>query len=406
LPHWFYILFFFTLGSCVGSFLNVVVYRLPRNQSLVYPGSRCPSCEHPLAWYDNIPVFGWIMLAGKCRYCKKPISPRYPIVEAIAGSIFVLFYVAVFMAHQGPFWVTYDEYGQLLGAPIRMEDLAVDWPIFGLYLFGAASLLAASLIDAELYLIPATIPILMAAAGILVHTFVDHTGLPGALSIGPDGAAVAAGGTIGLLLSIALLRLGILPLSFAQGTSPLEVDKLNRKPDEEELPDFTPAQVRKEISKEMLFLLPPILLALLAFLSQREGAPLHNAWLTLLHQDWAGGLFGSLLGGLIGGGVVWLSRVAFSFLLGKEAMGLGDVDLMFGVGAIIGGGAAFVAFFIAPFFGLPLGLAMRIFKSRSQLPYGPYLSMATAFLMLFYFPFYVRLLPGLLGLETLLRSLI
>ena len=72
MPHLIYIIFFFALGACVGSFLNVVVWRLPREgpwYRLIWPPSRCPKCEHDLASYDNIPVFGWIFLRGKCRYC-------------------------------------------------------------------------------------------------------------------------------------------------------------------------------------------------------------------------------------------------------------------------------------------------------------------------------------------------
>jgi prepilin signal peptidase PulO-like enzyme (type II secretory pathway) len=73
---------------CIGSFLNVVIYRLPRGKSLSNPPSHCPRCNHPIRWYDNVPVFGWILLRGKCRDCKEPISIRYPIVEAFCGCVF------------------------------------------------------------------------------------------------------------------------------------------------------------------------------------------------------------------------------------------------------------------------------------------------------------------------------
>ena len=69
------------LGLCVGSFLNVVIYRLPREMSLAYPGSHCTKCDYQLKWYDNIPVFSWLTLGGKCRKCREPISVRYTIVE-------------------------------------------------------------------------------------------------------------------------------------------------------------------------------------------------------------------------------------------------------------------------------------------------------------------------------------
>ncbi len=74
------------LGAVVGSFLNVCIIRLPASQSVVRPRSRCPGCERPIAWYDNVPVLSWILLGGKCRHCRAPISWQYPTVElAVAG---------------------------------------------------------------------------------------------------------------------------------------------------------------------------------------------------------------------------------------------------------------------------------------------------------------------------------
>ncbi|MCP4169287.1 MAG: prepilin peptidase [Fuerstiella sp.] len=80
----------FVLGSCFGSFLNVVIYRLPAGMSLGKPKSRCPQCETPLAAKDNIPVFGWLLLRGKCRYCGLPIPARYPLIETTCGLIFLV----------------------------------------------------------------------------------------------------------------------------------------------------------------------------------------------------------------------------------------------------------------------------------------------------------------------------
>ena len=77
-------------GLCIGSFLNVVIYRLPIGQSLVSPGSRCPKCGYALRWYDNVPVVSWTMLGGRCRQCRVPISAQYPIVEIITALLFLL----------------------------------------------------------------------------------------------------------------------------------------------------------------------------------------------------------------------------------------------------------------------------------------------------------------------------
>jgi leader peptidase (prepilin peptidase)/N-methyltransferase len=77
------------LGLAVGSFLNVCIHRLPRGGSIAWPGSHCPACQHPLAWYDNIPVLSYLWLRGRCRYCGARISPRYPMVEAVTGLLFL-----------------------------------------------------------------------------------------------------------------------------------------------------------------------------------------------------------------------------------------------------------------------------------------------------------------------------
>jgi leader peptidase (prepilin peptidase)/N-methyltransferase len=82
------------LGAIIGSFLNVVAYRLPRGESLSHPPSRCPNCGAPVKPYDNIPVLSWLLLRGRCRNCKEPISRRYPLVEAGTGILCALVVVA------------------------------------------------------------------------------------------------------------------------------------------------------------------------------------------------------------------------------------------------------------------------------------------------------------------------
>ncbi len=87
------------LGLIVGSFLNVVIWRLPRGQSLVFPASHCPACGQPIRAWDNIPVLGWVLLRGRCRDCRASISPRYPLVEAGTAALF-----AIVTAHLGLDW--------------------------------------------------------------------------------------------------------------------------------------------------------------------------------------------------------------------------------------------------------------------------------------------------------------
>jgi len=79
---WPLLLVAFAFGACIGSFLNVCIHRLPAEESVVRPGSRCPSCAAPIAWYDNIPLLSWAWLRARCRACGVTISARYPLVEA------------------------------------------------------------------------------------------------------------------------------------------------------------------------------------------------------------------------------------------------------------------------------------------------------------------------------------
>lgn len=87
IPVWTIFLFF--LGLCIGSFLNVCIWRLPRDESISFPPSHCPKCDHELSWYENIPLISWLCLKGKCRNCKNSITIRYFMVELLTGILFM-----------------------------------------------------------------------------------------------------------------------------------------------------------------------------------------------------------------------------------------------------------------------------------------------------------------------------
>jgi leader peptidase (prepilin peptidase)/N-methyltransferase len=127
----------FGVGACIGSFLNVCIHRLPRGLSIVVPGSACPGCGRPIAWYDNIPILSWLLLRGRCRGCRGPIAARYPMVEAATALLFL----ALAMTRGASFaW---------------LEGAA----------FGAA-IVALILIDAEHQILPDAITLPMIALGI------------------------------------------------------------------------------------------------------------------------------------------------------------------------------------------------------------------------------------------------
>jgi len=90
-------------GLMIGSFLNVVIYRVPKGESIAFPASHCQSCKTPLHWYHNIPLFSWLFLGGKCTFCKKAIAKQYPIVEFLTAVIFVLLFVQLGLVWYFPF---------------------------------------------------------------------------------------------------------------------------------------------------------------------------------------------------------------------------------------------------------------------------------------------------------------
>lgn len=158
-------------GLLVGSFLNVVAWRLPRGESLVSPGSRCPGCAHPVRPYDNVPVVSWLVLRGRCRDCKAPISPRYPLVEATTA---------------------------VLAAAVVLADDSLRAVLLGLTL--VALLVPIALIDLDHRIIPNRLTALGAVAALAIGAATDPAGVPEQLIAG-----AAAGG---FLLAAALARPG------------------------------------------------------------------------------------------------------------------------------------------------------------------------------------------------------
>jgi leader peptidase (prepilin peptidase)/N-methyltransferase len=93
----------FIFGTMIGSFLNVVIYRIPKGESIVFPASKCQNCQNSLKWWHNIPIFSWLFLRGKCYFCKEKISAQYPIVEFLTGIIFVALYFKLGLVWYLPF---------------------------------------------------------------------------------------------------------------------------------------------------------------------------------------------------------------------------------------------------------------------------------------------------------------
>ena len=148
------------MGAVIGSFLNVVIHRLPRHESLVSPPSRCPQCETPVKPYDNVPVVSWLVLRGRCRHCGAPISPRYPVVELLTALVF-----AAVVLVRG-----FD------------DDLVLELPF-------VAALIALAGIDLDHRLLPNRIVYPMAAYGVVATLLVDRGDLVEHLAAGAGAFA-------------------------------------------------------------------------------------------------------------------------------------------------------------------------------------------------------------------------
>jgi len=246
------------LGLVIGSFLNVVIFRLPQGGSISVPRSHCPNCKQLIHWYDNIPVLSYLYLRGQCRQCKKRISARYPLIEAISGLIALLLCL---------------KFG-----------LTMEWAIF--FCFSAA-LIVLAFID------------------------MDHRILPDRITLN--------GIWLGFLVSIYLTQ-----------PSPL-VSRL-----------FRSAGIDTT---------NPRVIALTA----------------------------SVLGAIVGGGLLWGVAEAYLRLRGIEGMGFGDVKMMAMVGAFLGAPLALLTIMIGSLLGSIIGLVFIRFAKKTreyELPFGTFLSFA------------------------------
>ena len=258
------------MGAIIGSFLNVVIHRVPREESVVLPSSRCPACGAVIAFYDNLPVLSYLMLGGRCRSCKVHISARYPAVEALTA----LLWLAVVWRHGISFALPFD-------------------------LIFVTAVTALIFIDAEHMILPNVIT------------------YPG----------------------IAFALIARIAIPFLMG-----------EPYFDDLP--------------MLM-----------------GGVLHGM------PVWAASLVGALIGALVGGGSLWLMGWTGEKLRGIEAMGLGDVKMMFMVGAYLGWRLTILNIFLGVLSGSLIGMALMAWQGKRDmqmlLPFGVFLGIGAIAALLF-----------------------
>ena len=359
-PDWICFVFVFVFGCCVGSFLNVVIYRLPRDESLIKPPSACPACGRGIRFYDNIPLVSWLLLGAKCRYCKAPISPRYFVIELLTGLVFVSLFFLLF----------YTDLRAGVGT-----FLQGGWYIYLTSTILLATLTAASAIDLKLWVIPLSICWFATAAGLIgsaLGVYIIDPAVIRSYALLPSASAktasLAAGAAIGLAISWGLLVTGLIKRSY-ESEDPQDFPQKSEELTEQRFDH------RLEVCREIIFLSPIIICSLAACWLSQKSPSIHIWWLNFSQQPVIAGLLGSLWGYFVGCGVVWFARILGTLGFGKEAMGLGDVHLLGAAGAVIGASLVVVAFFIAPFFGLAWAGLRTFFKKTRQIPYGPFLSL-------------------------------
>ena len=251
----------FIFGSIAGSFLNVCIYRLPREKSLWNPSrSYCPHCHEMIAWYDNIPLVSYFALNAQCRHCGSHISSRYAMVEFLTATLFAF----TFAILRG-----------------RGEGI----PVTAVYLALVGTLIVGSFIDIELRIIPNCITI---------------------------------GGMI----------------------------------------------------------LAPIISIMVPELHSAKWWQFGRGYM-IFSDHLFGPLTASLIGAAVGAGATWLSGVLGKVMFRREAMGFGDVKLMALLGGLLGWQQVLLVFFMAPIFGLAVGLIHLLRTRDHHIPYGPFLSLAT-----------------------------
>lgn len=341
----------FVLGAIIGSFLNVCIVRLPADQSVVTPRSHCRHCKKTIPWYDNIPLLSYLLLVGRCRFCREKISPRYWLVELLTGVSFVLFY--------------------------RYFGLK---PVLFPYLVMLSCFIVATFVDFKHRIIPDEISIGGMVLGLIFSFFVPS--LHGVVAT--TAQASSFGKSAGeLLLSLGVL-IGVGSIVYAVSFA---------------LSLFFPKKMRDE-SDVLLWCLTAVYFVTKFYLRKTlpvSPADASGAFVVLtavFNPDLLSRLgvipfggtaqflaplssFGySFFGLIVGGGTIYLMGILGDVLFRKESMGGGDVKLMALVGAFLGAKLAVLTFFIAPFFGAVYGIIEKIRTKDTAIAYGPFLALA------------------------------
>lgn len=353
------------LGALIGSFGNVVIYRLPRRENIAFPGSHCPNCNHAIKPWQNIPIVSWLMLRGRCANCKEPISIRYPLIEAVTALGFVL--------------------------------LALRWPVetFGLtvapLLIIFAMIVMMSMIDVDHFILPdsLTLPALMIA---LAGTTLYETG-----SGLPTFMQAVIGASIGAGIIALINRVGSLVLRRFADTKerlwPIGMDQVNIAALGGALGGWLwglsaagASLLLNLVTRRSLRLPEPIMYGLwfvaLVLASTGLIVDVSNA----LAGTFAAAGVAAVLGALYW----WFYDMMTDSTAPEDAdddepiaMGFGDVKLAAVLGAILGWQSLLVALFFSFLIGAVFGIISRVMGGDRQIPFGPYLALGGVLALFF-----------------------
>lgn len=333
---------FFALGCIVGSFLNVCIYRMPLDLSVIRPPSHCPHCRHAIPWYLNVPLVTWLVLRGRCAHCGAPISFRYFLVELLTGGLFLGSWLAV--GRESP-------------------------AVAAVYCLVLAGLVVATFIDFEHFIIPDEITLGGMVAGVLCSIAVPalHQTDQLAAALVKSVLGLAAGfGIVYFILRLGKLLFGKHKIALEPGTRIVFTETALVLPDEEipyeelffrksdtiafraatlELPDHCRSGVEVRLRPELLCV------------GDDEYDPE-----TVPHME----------------------AVTDNLILPREAMGFGDVKFMGAIGAFLGWQAAVFSLLMSSVIGALVGGTLILLRKRewsSRIPYGPYIALAAVIWM-------------------------
>ena len=424
--------FVWLVGLCVGSFLNVVVYRLPRDLSINQPSrSFCPLCGAGIAWYDNIPVVSWLALRAKCRKCGAGISVQYPLIEAATGVAFVLVYYLLYVADARA------------GVDVLVHP--ADWPLLLAWLVLVAAMTACAAMDLVSYMVDVRITYAAMIAGVVLYAawpradflvprattpvaggavvtllvsvvwlwftewripeepapepdeaaepesgtaplsraataggctaVVAFVGLAVWLLVETAGGGRTAGGSVAHLV-VPLTLVGLFALMVLAGGQPRTADDEVSDAIEEEQP-----HARWTALRELLWLAVPIVAGALAYGAVAYVPAIASGWETVARWSPgggfcpAGGVTYAAVGMIIGAAAGWALRIVFTLIFGREALGVGDIYILAAAGAAAGWDIALLGLLFAVGFAITGYVCSLVLKRTLIIPFGPWLAL-------------------------------